>query len=198
MATPSSEYRPATSVAFAPLLPLLDASGPSGLRVRQFARVVAAATSVHAGLTVHTPIRCRRRPLRRACEGHLLVRRQDVPALIQWGCPECRDHGALVAWRRTPQDLSDQPASLLPEVEVVLQEPEYRALEALPRLGAPAGRVVMGAAFTPFGIRLSGERAELDALLDALFAAARDPAVEIPQATLDRAAVTLDRGRRRA
>jgi hypothetical protein len=177
---------------------MLTDAGPKGLRARQLARIVSAATAVHAGLTVHTPIRCRRRPLRRACEGHLLVRRQDVPALIQWGCPECRDHGALRAWRRTPQDLSDQPATLLPEIEVVVPEREYRALEALPRLVAPAGRVVMGASFTPFGIRLSGERAELDALLDALFAAARDPDGSIPQATLDRAAVTLDRGRRQA
>jgi hypothetical protein len=185
-------------VEFAPLVPLLGASGPTGLRARQFARIVSAATSVHAGLTIHTPIRCRRRPLRRACEGHLLVRRQDVPALIQWGCPECREHGALRAWHHTPPDLSGQPASLRPEIEVVLSEREYRALESLPRLTASAGRVVMGAAFTPFGIRLSGERAELDALLDALFDAAWDPDLDVPRSTLDRAALTLERGRRQS
>ena len=183
---------------FAEWLPWVLASGPTGLRARLYGRIVSAATSVHAGVTTHTAIRCRRRPLRKACTGYLVVRRQDVPAQVQWGCPECRDRGILRGFRRTPQDLSRLAGLFEPECEVLLEEPEYRTLEGILTLQAPAERVVMAATFTPFGIRLAGRREELDTLLDDLFAAGRDPESGIPQATLDRVVVTIDRGRRHA
>lgn len=188
----------APAVEFADCLPLMLASGPAGLRARMLGRIVSAATSVHAGVTTHTAIRCRRRPLRKACIGHLVVRRQDLPAVVQWGCPECRDRGVIRGFRNSPQDLSRHAGLLEPECEVLLEESEYRTLEGILTLQAPAERVVMAATYTPFGIRLAGRRTELDALLDDLFAAGKDPESDIPRETLDRVVLTIDRGRRHA
>ena len=187
---------PATAVDFRDCLPLMLVSGPAGLRARGLGRLVAAATAIHGGVTVHTAIRCRRRPLRHACQGHLLVRRQDVPAEIQWGCPECRDRGILRGYKSTPQDLSAQKPLLEPECVVTLDETEYRALEGILTLRPAAERIIMGAAYTPHGIRLSGRRTDLDILLDDIFAAAEDPDLSVAQATLDRAVLVIDRVRR--
>ena len=183
---------------FADSLPLMLASGPAGLRARQLGRIVSAATSVHAGLTTHTAIRCRRRPLRKTCVGHLVVRRQDLPAVVQWGCPECRDRGLIRGFRNTPQDLSRHAGLAEAECEILLAEAEYRTLEGILTLQAAAERVVMAATYTPFGIRLAGLRTELDTLLDDLFAAGKDPESGIPQESLDRVVLTIDRGRRLA
>lgn len=183
---------------FADSLPWMLVSGPTGVRARLFGRIVSAATAISAGLTSHTAIRCRRRPLRKVCTGYLIVRRQDVPALIQWGCPECRDRGLLRGFQRTPQDLSPLAARVEPECETLLEEREYRAVEAILTLQPPAERVVMGATFTAFGIRLTGQREEFDALIEDLFAARRDPESGLPPAVLERVVVSVDQGRKRA
>ncbi|MSP72816.1 MAG: hypothetical protein EXR76_11735 [Myxococcales bacterium] len=62
---------------------------------RYLLAIVEVALAGPCGVTTRTRLRCRRRPGRRACEGALLVRRHEVPAEVQWGCPLCRDHGRI-------------------------------------------------------------------------------------------------------
>lgn len=69
--------------------------------------VVSAATLEGAhGCWLETPLRCRRRPKRRRCTGHLCVRLQHLPAEIRWHCQVCGDNGVITGWQGTEWDLS--------------------------------------------------------------------------------------------
>lgn len=185
-------------IDFADCLPLMLASGPAGRRARTMGRIVAAATARHAGITLHTAIRCRRRPLKLPCAGHLIVRRQDLPELLQWGCPDCRTRGVIVNFRNNAHDLSPLGAPVESECEFVLEEDDYHAIEGLLTLQPSAERLVMGASFSNFGILLAGRGAEIDALVEDLFAAGQEGGAGIPKSTLKRVLVRIDVGRKRA
>src|SRR5690606_28206293 len=63
------------------------------------------ASSTGSGRHRQTPVQCRRRPGRRQCRGLLVVRRQDLPAAIEWECPSCSAAGCISGWEGTPADL---------------------------------------------------------------------------------------------
>ena len=51
--------------------------------------LVSAATHSHDGEERHTAIRCRRRPDRRACEGHIIVKPLHRMERVDFRCSEC-------------------------------------------------------------------------------------------------------------
>jgi hypothetical protein len=47
---------------------------------------------------VRTPMRCRRRPARRACPGVILVERHVSHSEVEWRCSECDFNGVFTHW----------------------------------------------------------------------------------------------------
>jgi hypothetical protein len=67
-------------------------------------RIVEAATAWGRPGPLDTAIRCRRRPRRRPCPGHLRVRVDDGDIL--WACTRCRDNGRIYCWQGLEWDFS--------------------------------------------------------------------------------------------
>lgn len=63
------------------------------------------ASGTESGRARRTPIRCRRRPGHKQCRGLIVVRRRNLPARIEWECPECSAGGAISGWEETDADL---------------------------------------------------------------------------------------------
>ena len=61
--------------------------------------IIGAATARMPGTMRATALRCKRRPNHRPCRGHLEVRLQQVPSVIQWFCPLCGDKAAFAIGR---------------------------------------------------------------------------------------------------
>ncbi|MBD3373953.1 hypothetical protein GF406_02865 [candidate division KSB1 bacterium] len=52
-----------------------------------------------------TPLRCRRRPGRKRCNGRILAMIPDEdPMTIHWFCPVCEDNGVITGWQGTLWD----------------------------------------------------------------------------------------------
>ncbi|MCB9540381.1 MAG: hypothetical protein H6704_29545 [Myxococcales bacterium] len=115
-----------------------------GAGQRHVARIVEAATANAAGLSFESPIRCRRRPKRVPCTGHIIVRRQDLPSEIQWACGECGDTGLVHNWRGTPWDVAghDHRAT---QLAVYLRPADYKVIELYGGLDASSRALVLGA-----------------------------------------------------
>lgn len=128
---------------------VVDLQSGSGVRAdgaegRHIARIVAAATSNLAGLAMEVAVACRRRPNGAGCQGFITVRRQDLPAEIQWACSACEDRGVIRNWRRSPLALG-APGPAERTVEVAVPVHVYRTLERTAALTPHAARVVLGA-----------------------------------------------------
>lgn len=81
-------------------------------------RIVEAGSAWGRAEPLDTAIRCRRRPQRRPCTGHLRVRLSA--GQIVWACTRCRDHGRIHHWEglewdfskaRAPRDAARVPVS---------------------------------------------------------------------------------------
>lgn len=170
---------------------------PPAPLTRYLGRIAAAATSTHAGRTIESAIRCRRRPDHQPCAGFLLVRRQELPAEIQWGCPSCQDRGIIRNWRGTPWDAS-RPARLdEEEIEVVLADESYRLIEGNPALDPVSDRLVNAAQHHRRGVVVAGTPLELDILLEDVMALGNGEAHGDRQMLLDRAADRIEAALRR-
>lgn len=165
--------------------------------VRYLGRIVAAATATHPGITIESAIRCRRRPGHRPCAGYILVRRQELPPEIQWGCPACHDRGLIHNWRGTPYDVSRPSRFGEEELEVVVAEEAYRLLEGSPLLDAASDRIIQGGRRHRRGILLAGRPLELDILLDDVSAVANGERRRDRQILLDRVADRIESALRR-
>ncbi len=176
-----------------------DSTGDSkpAAATRHLGRITAAATATYPGLTIESAVRCRRRPANRTCTGFLLVRRQELPAEIQWGCPTCQDRGIIRNWRGTPWDVTRPGRPDEDEIEVVITEEAYRLLEGNPLLDPSSERIVSGGRRHRRGIVLSGEPEDLDLLLEDVMALANDEAHRGRQLLLDRAADRIEAALRR-
>jgi hypothetical protein len=176
-----------------------DAAGDSrpAALTRYLGRIAAAATATHPGLTIESAVRCRRRPDRTPCEGFILVRRQELPAEIQWGCPTCHDRGIIRNWRGTPWDVSRPGRVDEDEIEVVLAEEAYRLLEGNPLLDPASDRLVHGGKRHRRGISIEGSAPDLDILLEDVMALANDEQSRGRQLLLDRAADRIEAALRR-
>ena len=70
------------------------------------AEIVSAATMAPPGMEFNTSLRCRRRPKRKPCQGHIRLLLQEVPPELQWWCSECSDNGTIKNWKGIPWDRS--------------------------------------------------------------------------------------------
>ena len=140
-----------------------------------FGSIVSAATVSLPGELVETALRCRRRPGRKPCPGHLVVRLQEVPPEIGWSCSQCDDNGRIRNWRGTMWDLS-RPGAAADEkrYEVPLTDDEYKALRDAVAFDQDALRIVFGAVAIGRGIVISGGFDDLDYFLDSLAAEANN------------------------
>lgn len=91
---------------------LPDFDGPAGAvppqiarRARFYGDLARFGSITPSGHARQTPIACRRRPRRQRCPGLLVVRRRDVPEVVDWQCPECATHGVISGWTDTDADL---------------------------------------------------------------------------------------------
>jgi hypothetical protein len=87
----------------------LDAGADAPVRIRRLAAhygdLVRVASHVDAGVARRTPIRCRRRPRHRACDGLLVVAREEATSQVDWHCPVCGASGVITGWQATASDL---------------------------------------------------------------------------------------------
>lgn len=157
-------------------LSIWDIPQPARRLAEYFGSIVGAATLSGPGSTVHTALRCRRRPGRKPCSGHIVVERFEVPPEIEWSCSSCGDRGVIRNWRRTGWDLSEKGTSLdngEERLAVRLSTEQYDALrKGGVAFDAESDRVVLGAVTTGRGIEIGGTFDELDYFLECLAAEA--------------------------
>jgi hypothetical protein len=138
------------------------------------ASVVRAATAAKAGAPWESALRCRRRPGRRACPGHIAVFRADLPAPIEWQCTACGDDGVISGWEDSYFDLH-APRSEPPEdvqIDIVVSDVVAAALRDLRYLDTGCERLVFRARAGNGGVVVTGSRDEIDELIDAVAAEA--------------------------
>ncbi len=71
--------------------------------VEYFGSIVAYTVSLFSPGDELPPVRCRRRPNRKACRAMIQAIPLPPDGLeIQWACPVCRDAGLIKGWRGTP------------------------------------------------------------------------------------------------
>lgn len=65
------------------------------------ARIIEAVTQrSKATKPFPTNVQCRRRPLRKRCEGYIIAFLQN-DSRIRWYCPFCHDNGFISGWQNT-------------------------------------------------------------------------------------------------
>ncbi len=81
------------------------------------ASIVAAASLEGPEARIRVPLRCRRRPKRRACPGAILVDRHRGYSEVEWHCSECDFNGIITHWEGSAWDVgaarpAPKPATL--------------------------------------------------------------------------------------
>lgn len=157
-----------------------------------FGRIVRAATCWVPGISMESAIRCRRRPGRRSCPGHIRLYRAEVPPQISWKCSVCDDKGIIRGWQDTIWDLSRQARATHPEVKVILSPREYSALDRILGLDRQAERVVCAAVTTDGGILLTGGVWEINHLAGFVVRESNNSSATSRRQVLDRIADKLE------
>lgn len=88
------------------LKPEVDVPSPARRLGEYLGRIVEAATSSPPLILIETSIRCRRRPGRKPCPGHIRLVCNDDEGEIVWECTSCDDRGIIRGWEGTPWDRS--------------------------------------------------------------------------------------------
>ena len=96
-----------------------EASQSMHRRAAFYTDLASFGSFAFSGTTHATPVRCRKRPTRRACTGLLEVRRRDLPPTVDWNCPVCGASGEITRWEDGEADLRqarrpDEKARLRP------------------------------------------------------------------------------------
>lgn len=152
---------------FEGLLPKL-AKGPAGRIARYFGSIVSAASVVDRGVWGDTAIRCRRRPGRKPCPGHIRVYRLGHSAPIEWHCSSCDDQGEISNWKESTWDLSQglgRQDSAEKSGAVLVSEQELREVRKILVLDSVNQRVIDGATNAPGGFLLHGSEDNFEDLL---------------------------------
>jgi len=79
------------------------------------ASIVAVASLEGPEARLRAPLRCRRRPKRRACQGAILVDRRRGHSELEWHCSECDFNGVITHWEGSAWDVGTRtpaPASM--------------------------------------------------------------------------------------
>lgn len=97
----------------------LVSRGSATRRIRFCGEMVSVASLLPVGEWHESPIRCRRRPDRRACGGKLRLLREEPDDHIRWECPLCADRGRILNWHETRWDR--EPALRSGQVVSLLQ-----------------------------------------------------------------------------
>ena len=141
---------------------------PGGYRLgRRLGEITYAATSIPSGRVLGSALRCRRRPGRPPCPGHLRIARPDlvVPPTIEWQCSECRDGGVITGWEHGTYDLRPVRDFDRPLLGVEVSDVEHKALREIVVLDPQGMRVVWGAHRDEEGqLWLVGDEEEFEAL----------------------------------
>jgi hypothetical protein len=169
-----------------------DAPGPARKMAEQLGNVVRAAPAAEAGTTWVSALPCRR-PGRRACPGHIVVFRPDLPARIEWRYDSCGDDGVISGWEGSYFDLR-APRPRRPNgtvADFVVPEEVAAALRDVLLLDPDCERLVYQARATGDGIVLSADGEELDELLGSVAAEANHEPNRRRQQCLDRAFAVL-------
>lgn len=149
-------------------LPPKLAKGPAGRIARYFGSIVSAASVVDIGMWRDATIRCRRRPGRKPCPGHILVYRQGHSAPIEWHCSSCDDQGVISNWKESTWDLSQHAGrqeTAAKSGEVLVSEEELGELRNILVLDSVNKRVIDGATVAPGGFVLRGSEDNFEDLL---------------------------------
>lgn len=149
-------------------LPPRLARGPAGRLVRYLGSIVSAASVIDIGVWRDANIRCRRRPGRKPCPGHIQVYRHGHFASIDWHCSSCDDQGIISNWNGSTWDLSQSEGMLVEgakPAELVVSEEELRELRQIFVLDKVNRSVIDGATVTPGGFVLHGSEDNFEDLL---------------------------------
>jgi hypothetical protein len=84
---------------------LADLPPRARILAQYWTQIVAQGSNFDEPIT----LRCRRRPLRRLCEGLLEISLDRDFDSIVWRCPVCEDNGVISGWQGTFWDNSDTP-----------------------------------------------------------------------------------------
>lgn len=157
-----------TDIAHFEGLPPKLAKGPAGRMARYMGSIVSAASVLDIGVWRDATMRCRRRPGRKPCPGHIRVYRQGHSASIEWHCSSCDDQGVISNWKESTWDLS-QGIGMQDGAgkfgQLLVSEEELRELRKIVVLDSVNQRVIDGAAATPGGIVLRGTEDNFEDLL---------------------------------
>lgn len=87
-------------------LSIIEIPGPAA-KIRDYLGSIVAAVTLRNdwGTDSQTPIRCRRRPAHKRCEGEVVACFDEAePSAIKWVCPFCGDGGYIRGWEDTIWD----------------------------------------------------------------------------------------------
>jgi len=83
-----------------------DLPGPARRLTIFLGQIISEISSVPAGKTFVTSLKCRRRPGRKPCPGEILSWRNKETDSIKWECSQCGVGGEIHNWRGSPWDSS--------------------------------------------------------------------------------------------
>jgi len=82
-------------------------SGPARRLAEHLTAIVAMASYPELVIPSEYQVRCRRRPGRKPCGGHIEAGLDPDTEDIMWWCTQCDDKGYIRSWKRTMWDLGD-------------------------------------------------------------------------------------------
>ncbi len=175
-----------------------ETPAPSRWRFGEYVgTLVMTATGWEPGQPIVAAQPCRRRPGRRPCPGPVEVNRTDVPAIIEWRCTGCDDHGIVHDWQGTPWDLTN-PAADKARLEVGVPAEEHQAMVASNFLDTASERVVRSARQRGEAALMRASEDDFDNLAGFVAFDANHTAVRLRQRLLDSAHFRIEEALRKA
>ena len=121
---------------------------PEAYRLAEYLRdIVRCATSLPSARRLESAIRCRRRPGRRPCPGHVETFTDlGEGGEIRWKCTACGEGGVITGWKGSPYDLgspADDPG--LPPLAFPVDDEDHRLLRSILVVDPACERLVYGA-----------------------------------------------------
>ena len=90
---------------------IAPADGPARRLAEHLTAIVAMASYPEIVIPAKYNVRCRRRPARKPCGGHIEADLDASTDEIMWWCTQCDDKGYIRNWKRSMWDLGDAVGS---------------------------------------------------------------------------------------